>query len=104
MKIFSLQELAQFLGPETVIGEKDYRVEGLTAVTSAKDNEICVIADEKDLQNLKDYSRDIKAAVVADKFEQELPQGINYIIVEDASVAGELLMALFSKSRTVVAL
>lgn len=102
MRIVSLQELAQFLGPETVIGEKDYRVEGLTAVTSAKDNEICIISDEKDLQNLRAYSRDIKAAVVAQEFGENLPEGINYIIVEDANAAGTLLMTLFSKSRTVV--
>lgn len=102
MRVFNLKELAQFLGSPQIIGNENYRVEGLTAITSAKDNEICIVTDLEDLCDLKNYSRDIKAAVVVEKLVKNLPEDINYIIVTDAAAAGELLMQLFSKSHTVV--
>lgn len=102
MRVFNLKELAQFLETPNIIGNQDYRVEGITAITSAKDNELCIITDENDLQNLKNYSRDIKAAVVAENLKESLPENINYILVEDALAASELLIRLYSKSYTVV--
>lgn len=95
-KNLSLGQVTQLVKGFIRRGEKNYVIDGLTAIGSAKDNEICIASNCYDVHRL---TKDVKVVLVPFCLEGYLVRTKvpNIIIVDDIDKAGTILMEKFSE-------
>lgn len=95
-KNLSLSQVTQMVGGFIRRGEKNYVIDGLTAIGSAKDNEICIASNCHDVHRL---TQDVKVVLVPFCLEGYLVRTKvpNIVIVDDIEKASTILMKSFSE-------
>lgn len=95
-KNLSLSQVTQMVGGFIRRGEKNYVINGMTAIGSAKDNEICIASNCYDVHCL---TKDVKVAMVPFSLEGYLVRTKvpNIIIVDDIEKASTILMKKISE-------
>ncbi len=95
-KNLSLSQVTQMVGGFIRRGAKTYVINGMTAIGSAKDNEICILSNSHDVHSL---TRDVKAVVALYSLEGYLvcTKVPNIVIVDDIDKASAILMQKFSE-------
>lgn len=89
----TLGEILEQINGTLIIGKADYPVSGLSVPWSAKEEDICVVANQADL---KEVRPDVCSVVTVQPYVSKLHGVANVIVVEDANKAAEKLMALFT--------
>lgn len=92
----TLEQLAQKINGTITCGNRNYLVNGLTAIGSAKDNEICIISNGYELNRL---TKDVKAVVAQVELNPYLHRAKvpNIIVVRDIKTAENDLMDEFTE-------
>lgn len=93
-KFFRISELAELISGTLYIGKPNDRVQGLTTIWSAKDQEVCVITSEQDWRH---FTPDVRTVVTTRIFASRF-NGINVIIISEESIerATRKMMNMFS--------
>ena len=96
MRKINLEQIAQIANGTIRCGEKNYVIYGITAIGSAKDNEICVISNSYELKRL---TKDVKAVVTQAALSPYLQRAKvpNVVVVNDIEVAEHNLMVEFTR-------
>lgn len=96
MKTMTLEQLAQKINGTIACGNQNYVVNGLTAIGSAKDNEICIISNGYELSRL---TKDVKAVIAQVELNPCLHRAKvpNIIVVRDIEIVQQNLMDEFTK-------
>lgn len=96
MKTITLEQIAQKIYGTITCGDQNYVVHGLTAIGSAKDNEICIISNSYELNHL---TKDVKAVVAQVELNAYLHRAKvpNIIVVRDITIVQHYLMDEFTK-------
>ncbi len=91
MEQISLGQIAQVINGTILCGDRDYLIEGVTAIKSAKQNELCFVANCYDVNRL---TADVCAVVTIYGLEEYLKRYHvpNIIVVNNIQEASSKLM------------
>ena len=92
--LMSVGEAAKFVAG-TVIGDVSYNLDGMTAIGSAKENELTVVCDDKDVTEL--FKSDAECVLTNEELSVFIPSYCNVIVVKDVTFAADLLAKEFSR-------
>ena len=92
--LMSVGEAAKLVAG-TIIGDASYMLDGMTAIGSAKENELTVVCDDKDVSEL--FKSDAECVLTNEELSVFIPSYCNVIVVEDVTQAADLLAKEFSR-------